>query len=117
MIYGPKRDGTFVVEFKTADGRALAISLPAGETRVLKHFQERTRLCPTFREEPLRSDVFSRSGPSNLFLPRCATRAPGTPPHLDSGRGSLVGGMKRKPFVLRACGPSSQALRCSISFL
>jgi hypothetical protein len=31
----------FVVEFKTADGEALAISVPAGETRVLKHFQER----------------------------------------------------------------------------
>jgi hypothetical protein len=29
------------VEFKTADGEALAISVPAGETRVLKHFQER----------------------------------------------------------------------------
>jgi hypothetical protein len=38
MIYGPKRDGTYVVEFKTADGEALAISVPAGETRVLKHF-------------------------------------------------------------------------------
>jgi hypothetical protein len=41
MIYGPKRDGTYVVEFKTADGEALAISVPAGETRVLKYFQER----------------------------------------------------------------------------
>jgi hypothetical protein len=41
MIYGPKRDGTYVVEFKTADGEALAISVPVGETRVLKHFQER----------------------------------------------------------------------------
>jgi hypothetical protein len=29
-IYGPKADGT-----------ALAISVPAGETRVLKYFQER----------------------------------------------------------------------------
>jgi hypothetical protein len=26
---------------KTADGEALAISVPAGETRVLKYFQER----------------------------------------------------------------------------
>jgi hypothetical protein len=42
MIYGPKRDGTYIVEFKTADGEALAISVPAGgETRVLKYFQER----------------------------------------------------------------------------
>jgi hypothetical protein len=30
-----------VVEFKTADGEALAISVPVGETRVLKHFQKR----------------------------------------------------------------------------
>src|SRR5262249_53183806 len=39
--YGPKPDGTYVVEFKTADDEALAISVPAGETRVLKYFQER----------------------------------------------------------------------------
>jgi hypothetical protein len=32
MIYGPKGDGTYVVEFRTADGDALAISVPAGET-------------------------------------------------------------------------------------
>ena len=41
MIYGPKNDGTHIVEFRTAEGEALAISVPAGETRVLKHFQER----------------------------------------------------------------------------
>jgi hypothetical protein len=41
MIYGPKTDGTYLVEFRTADGEALAISVPAGETRALKYFQER----------------------------------------------------------------------------
>jgi hypothetical protein len=41
MIYGPKPGGTYVVEFKIADGEALAISVPASETRVLKYFQER----------------------------------------------------------------------------
>ena len=41
MIYGPNSDGTYVVEFKTADGEALVISVPVGETRVLKHFQKR----------------------------------------------------------------------------
>jgi hypothetical protein len=41
MIYGPKTDGTYVVDFKMADGEALAISVPATETRVLKYFQER----------------------------------------------------------------------------
>jgi hypothetical protein len=42
MIYGPRNDGTYIVEFKTADGVTLAINVPVGETRVLKHFQERT---------------------------------------------------------------------------
>ena len=41
MIHGPKSDGTYVVEFKTATGKALAISVPRRETAVLKHFQER----------------------------------------------------------------------------
>jgi hypothetical protein len=41
MIYGPKKDGTYIIEFKTAAGEALAVSVPAGETRVLKYFQER----------------------------------------------------------------------------
>jgi hypothetical protein len=41
MIFGPKPDGTYVVGFRTAAGEALAIRVPAGETRVLKHFQER----------------------------------------------------------------------------
>jgi hypothetical protein len=31
VIYGPKRDGTCIVEFKTVDGEALAISVPAGD--------------------------------------------------------------------------------------
>jgi len=41
MISGPKPDGTYVVEFKMADGEALAISVPASETRVVRYFQER----------------------------------------------------------------------------
>jgi hypothetical protein len=40
-IYGPKRDGAYTVEFTTAAGEAVAISVPAGETRVLQHFQAR----------------------------------------------------------------------------
>jgi hypothetical protein len=32
MIYGPKNDGTYIVEFKTADGEELAISVPRNET-------------------------------------------------------------------------------------
>jgi hypothetical protein len=41
MIYGPENDGTYIVEFRAADGETLAINVPASETRVLKHFQER----------------------------------------------------------------------------
>jgi hypothetical protein len=33
MIDGPKNDGTYIVEFRTADGEALAISVTASETR------------------------------------------------------------------------------------
>jgi hypothetical protein len=41
MIYGPKDDGTYIVEFKTAGGEAMAISIPRSEARVIRHFQER----------------------------------------------------------------------------
>jgi hypothetical protein len=41
MAIGPKADGTYLVEFKTAVGEALAISIPRVETAVLKYFQER----------------------------------------------------------------------------
>jgi hypothetical protein len=41
MIYGPKPDGSYIVEFRTAAGEALAISIPRTETAVIRHFQER----------------------------------------------------------------------------
>jgi hypothetical protein len=41
MIYGPKEDETYVVEFRTSEGDALAISIPRGEADVIRHFQER----------------------------------------------------------------------------
>ena len=40
-IFGPKADGTYVVEFRTAEGEVLAISIPRTETAVIRHFQER----------------------------------------------------------------------------
>jgi len=43
MIYGPKDDGTYVVEFRTAEGDVLSISIPRTEAHVIRHFQER---CP-----------------------------------------------------------------------
>jgi hypothetical protein len=41
MIYGPKDDGTYVVEFGTSEGDVLAISIPRTESHVIRHFQER----------------------------------------------------------------------------
>ena len=41
MMYGPKDDGTYIVEFRTAAGEALAISIPRSEASVIRHFQER----------------------------------------------------------------------------
>ena len=38
-ILGPKDDGTYVVEFRTAAGERLAISVPGTKAAVLKHFQ------------------------------------------------------------------------------
>ena len=42
-IYGPKDGGSYVVEFRMADGESLAISGPASDAAVLKHIQ---RLMP-----------------------------------------------------------------------
>jgi len=36
-----KTTGTYVVEFKTAAGATLAISIPRTEAAVVRHFQER----------------------------------------------------------------------------
>ena len=41
MIFGPKEDGTYVVEFRTAEGEVLAISIPRTEAAIIRHFQER----------------------------------------------------------------------------
>ena len=41
MIFGPKDDGSYVVEFRTAYGEVLSISIPRNETAVVRYFQER----------------------------------------------------------------------------
>jgi len=41
MIFGPKADGTYVIEFRTAAGEALAVSIPKSEAAVVRYFQER----------------------------------------------------------------------------
>jgi len=54
MIYGPKPDGTYEVEFQTASGESLTINVPASETRVLKHFQARIPFCLFVPDVPSR---------------------------------------------------------------
>jgi hypothetical protein len=41
MIFGPKSDGTYVIEFRTDASESLAISIRGSEQRVIQHFQER----------------------------------------------------------------------------
>jgi len=55
MIYGPKSDGTYIIEFRMADGESLAISVPAGEIRVLKHFPGAYALRAVCAGRPVRN--------------------------------------------------------------
>jgi hypothetical protein len=49
-ILGPRQDGTYVVEFRTVEGKRLAITAPRTKTAVLKHFQLATaELHPPMR--------------------------------------------------------------------
>jgi hypothetical protein len=41
MISGLKEDGTYVVEFMTAEGDVLSIAIPRTEAHVIRYFQER----------------------------------------------------------------------------
>jgi hypothetical protein len=47
MIFGPKTDGTYVVEFRTAEGESLAISIPRTETAVSNPKRASVSLCET----------------------------------------------------------------------
>ena len=59
MIYGPKEDGTYVVEFETAAGEAMAISIPRTEAAVIRHFQERMPYGRFVPEVPFQMQPFS----------------------------------------------------------
>jgi hypothetical protein len=56
MIYGPKTDGTYIVEFKTAAGGAFAISIPRTEAsaRDLKNSGRQTFVQKLFVESGCR---------------------------------------------------------------
>jgi hypothetical protein len=58
-IYGLKGDGTYVVEFKTAAGETLAISVPSGDTAVLSISRRACRMdwsCRRRRGRPMMAD-------------------------------------------------------------
>jgi hypothetical protein len=40
-IFGPKTDGTYIVEFRTAAGDSLAITIRGSEAAAIRYFQER----------------------------------------------------------------------------
>ena len=55
MIYGPKEDGTYVVEFRTDAGQVFALSIPSTETAVIRRFKERMPyglVVPPLRRKP-----------------------------------------------------------------
>jgi hypothetical protein len=75
MIYGPKLDGTYVVEFRTTAGESLAISVPGSEAAVLKYFQAR---MPYGLVAP---DAEERLSISRFLQTRQRRQAPPSPAH------------------------------------
>jgi hypothetical protein len=49
-ILCPRDNGTYVVEFRTAEGKKLAITVPSTKAAVLKHFQAATAARNTRRK-------------------------------------------------------------------
>jgi hypothetical protein len=77
-IHEIKLDG---LEFRTADGEALVISIPASETRVTGTFRSECPMgysCRTFREEPLPRPCIAQAEPS--YTSPKAVGVPETPP-------------------------------------
>src|SRR5262245_7293214 len=97
MIYGPKEDGTYVVEFKTAAREALAISIPRTETAVIRHFQERMPHGLFVPDVPVRNlwraHVFPQRSSRN-----CPTAAVGHDGHDDPSRSARHGCLVNHPI-------------------
>jgi hypothetical protein len=90
-ILGPRDDGSYVVEFKTAGGERLAISVPGAKAALLKHFQSASAQlhAPTSVEgamdgilKPKIKNVLGgsriipkcTSGPRRVMLGQCALK-------------------------------------------
>ena len=52
MVYGPKEDGTYVVEFRTAAGQAMAISIPRTDSAIIRHLMPYGLFVPPLRRKP-----------------------------------------------------------------
>jgi hypothetical protein len=58
MIYGPKNDGTYVVEFRTSEGEALAISIPRSETAAFGTSKSECRMASMCRTATQRAKLW-----------------------------------------------------------
>src|SRR5215467_3496951 len=83
MIYGPKNDGTYIVEFRTAAGEALTISVGPAPPVALCLMGS---ACRMFDKEPLARSRVSVSGALQLSPPNPYMRVPEIPPVLPHTR-------------------------------
>jgi hypothetical protein len=80
MIYGPKDDGTYAVEFRTVEGDVLAVSIPRSETHLVR--QPCGCPVPATTIDGGLSSVGGTARPSAVAVLRLrtgATRGPGGP--------------------------------------
>ena len=78
MIHGPKDDGTYIIEFRTAEGESLAITIPRTEAAVIKHFQARMPYGLIFRRRHPR-DESQYACPIHLEICEIQNRPRGVP--------------------------------------
>jgi hypothetical protein len=74
MIYGPKTDGTYGVEFRTSEGAVLAISIPRSEAAVIQHFQQRMPYGLFVPDEPKHGDAMTQRSRKRPDPPRGGRR-------------------------------------------
>jgi hypothetical protein len=81
MMFGPKDDGPYVVEFRTAEGETLAISIPGSEGDRANHSTNSSaRSCNS--REIVRPSAFAvfKLITSSYFVGACTGKLPGFSP-------------------------------------